>query len=94
MHITNVIKKPLLSEKTYVGQQNGAYTFIVDKKANKTYIKKTFEEVFQVKVKDVRTMNYDGKEKRVGKYIGKKTSFKKAIIVLKEGEKLDILSDL
>ncbi|ARU91085.1 50S ribosomal protein L23 [Spiroplasma clarkii] len=94
MHLTEVIKKPLLTEKTYAGQQNGAYTFIVDRKVNKTQIKKTFEEIFQVKVKTVRTMNYDGKEKRMGKYVGKTNAYKKAIIVLKDGESLDILSDL
>ncbi|AHB36771.1 50S ribosomal protein L23 [Spiroplasma apis] len=94
MHLTEVIKKPLLTEKTYLGQQDGAYTFVVDKRANKTQIKKTFEEIFQVKVKAVRTMNYDGKDKRMGKFVGKTVSYKKAIIVLKDGEKLDILSDL
>ncbi|AOG60821.1 50S ribosomal protein L23 [Spiroplasma helicoides] len=94
MHITEVIKKPLLSEKTYAGQQDGAYTFIVDRRANKTQIKKTFEEIFQVKVDKVRTINYDGKEKRMGKYVGLTNKYKKAIIKLKPGEKLDILSDL
>ncbi|AGR41612.1 50S ribosomal protein L23 [Spiroplasma taiwanense] len=94
MHLTQVIKKPLLTEKTYLGQQSGAYTFIVDKKANKSQIKKTFEEIFGVKVKQVRTMNYDGKDKRMGKYVGKTAAFKKAVIILKDGEQLDILSDL
>jgi len=94
MHITEVIKKPLLSEKTYVGHANGEYTFIVEKKANKVQIKKAFQEIFGVKVDTVRTMNYDAKDKRMGKYAGKTNSYKKAIIVLAEGEKLDLLNDL
>lgn len=94
MHITEIIKKPLLTEKTYVGHANGEYAFIVDKRSNKTQIKKTFEEIFQVKVEQVRTMNYDAKEKKMGKFVGKTNSYKKAIIVLKEGEKIDLLSDL
>lgn len=94
MHITEVIKKPMLTEKTYVGHANNEYTFIVDKKANKVQIKKTFEEIFKVKVKDVRTMNYNAKEKKMGRFVGKTNSYKKAIIILRDGEKLDILSDL
>jgi large subunit ribosomal protein L23 len=94
MHLTEVIKKPLLSEKTYVGHADGEYTFIVDKRANKVQIKKAFEEIFKVKIKTVRTMNYDAKEKRMGKFVGKTVSYKKAIIILAEGEKLDLLNDL
>ncbi|QBQ08137.1 50S ribosomal protein L23 [Spiroplasma gladiatoris] len=94
MHLTEVIKKPLLTEKSYAGQQNGAYTFVVDKRANKVQIKKAFEEIFQVKVKSVRTANYDGQDKRMGRFVGKTNAYKKAIITLKDGEKLDILSDL
>ncbi|AJM72145.1 50S ribosomal protein L23 [Mycoplasma yeatsii] len=94
MHLTEVIKKPVLTEKSYLGHQNGVYTFLVDKKANKVQIKKTFEEIFEVKVASVRTMNYDGKEKRVGRFVGKTNSFKKAIITLKAGEQLEVLNDL
>ncbi|MBY7703530.1 50S ribosomal protein L23 [Vibrio harveyi] len=94
MHLTEVIKKPVLTEKSYMGHQNGVYTFLVDKKANKVQIKKTFEEIFEVKVASVRTMNYDGKEKRVGRFVGKTNSFKKAIITLKAGEQLEVLNDL
>ncbi|ACU78984.1 50S ribosomal protein L23 [Mycoplasma mycoides] len=94
MHITEVLKKPVLTEKSFAGHKDNVYTFLVDKKANKVQIKKTFEEIFEVKVESVRTVNYDAKEKRLGKYVGKKPSYKKAIITLKEGQKLDVLSDL
>ncbi|ATZ18517.1 50S ribosomal protein L23 [Williamsoniiplasma somnilux] len=94
MHLTEVIKKPVLTEKSYLGHAGNVYTFLVDKKANKTQIKKTFEEIFEVKVETVRTMNYSGKDKRMGKFVGKTNAYKKAIIVLKDGEKLDVLNDL
>lgn len=94
MHLTEVIKKPVLTEKSFLGHANSIYTFLVDKKANKVQIKKTFEQIFEVKVDSVRTMNYDGKEKRMGKFVGKTNNYKKAIIKLKDGESLDILSDL
>ncbi|AXK51010.1 50S ribosomal protein L23 [Spiroplasma alleghenense] len=94
MHLTNVIKKPVLTEKSYIGHANGVYTFEVDRRSNKTQIKKTFEQIFQVKVDSVRTMNYDGKEKRMGKFVGTTNNKKKAIITLKAGEKLDLLNDL
>ncbi|WP_338983356.1 50S ribosomal protein L23 [Spiroplasma endosymbiont of Othius punctulatus] len=94
MHLTEVIKKPLLTEKTYASRSNNEYAFIVDKRANKVQIKKAFETIFNVKVEDVRTMNYDGKEKRMGKFVGTKASYKKAIIKLKDGEKFEILNDL
>ncbi|WP_338969497.1 50S ribosomal protein L23 [Spiroplasma endosymbiont of Labia minor] len=94
MHITEVIKKPVLSEKTYIGHSNGIYTFLVDRRSNKTQIKKTFEEIFKVKVDSVRTMNYDGKAKKMGRYEGVTNNRKKAIITLKPGESLSIMNDL
>ncbi|WP_026389248.1 50S ribosomal protein L23 [[Acholeplasma] multilocale] len=94
MHLTEVIKKPVLTEKSFVGHADGVYTFLVDRRANKVQIKKTFEEIFEVKVESVRTMNYSGKDKRMGKFVGKTNQYKKAIITLKDGESLDVLSDL
>jgi len=94
MHVTQVIKRPVLTEKSYLGHADGTYTFLVDKRANKTQIKKTFEEIFEVKVASVRTMNYDGKAKTMGKFQGKTNGYKKAIITLKDGEQFDILNDL
>ena len=94
MHVTEVIKKPLLTEKSYLGHANGTYTFVVDKRTNKTQIKKAFEEIFEDKVQSVRTMNYDGKHKRMGRFDGTTNNYKKAIITLKPGEQLAILNDL
>lgn len=94
MHLTEVIIKPILTEKSYKGYADGVYTFVVNKKSNKVQIKKVFEELFEVEVKSVRTMNYSGKDKRVGKFgVGKTNSYKKAIITLKEGQTLEIFND-
>lgn len=100
MHLTKVINRPVLTEKSYLGHANGVYTFLVDRKANKVQIKKTFEQLFEVKVASVRTLNYDGKVKNLGSRTkqhfstGRTNAYKKAYIKLKEGEKLDILNDL
>ena len=63
------------------------YTFVVDKKANKTEIKKAVEAIFDVEVEKVNTLNYDGKMKRMGRTQGRTASFKKAVVKLTEGSK-------
>ncbi len=93
MHITNVIKKPILSEKTYRNMANGVYTFEVTRTANKVQIKKAFEKIFEVNVEKVNVINYGPKEKKMGKFVGETTYTKHAIIKLKLGEKLDLLGE-
>ena len=80
MNCRDIIIKPVLSEKSYDGIAVKKYTFIVAKNATKTNIKHAVEEIFEVKVSRVNTINYDGKKKRMGKYEGKTSSFKKAIV--------------
>ncbi len=82
-----ILKKPIVTEKTT--NMAGKYAFIVDKDANKIEIKKAVEEMYNSRVEKVSTMNYLGKSKRVGRYLGKKSNFKKAIVTLKEGEKIE-----
>ncbi|AGM24782.1 50S ribosomal protein L23 [Spiroplasma chrysopicola] len=93
MHITNVIKKPILSEKTYRNMASGVYTFEVAITANKVQIKKAFETIFEVKVAKVNIINYDPKEKKMGKFVGETKYTKRAIITLKPGEQLDLLGE-
>jgi len=93
MHITQVLKKPLLTEKSYSLISKNVFTFIVDKNAKKPEIKKAFETIFEVKVAKVNVCNYIKKAKRVGKFFGYKSSYKKAIITLKKGEKLSLFDD-
>lgn len=87
MIVYDIIRRPVISERSMENTTEKKYTFIVDKKANKTQIKKAIEEIFEVKVEKVNTMNYDGKTKRVGRNVGKTASFKKAIVKLTQDSK-------
>lgn len=90
----DVLIKPLVSEKTMGLMEENKYTFFVDPKANKIEIKKAVEEIFKVKVLDVRTMNLKGKFKRQGKHSGYTSDRKKAIVTLKQGDKITVYEGL
>lgn len=84
----DVIIRPLITEKTTEMMEENKYTFVVMKDANKIEIKNALEEIFDVKVKAVNTMNFRGKKKRLGRFpIGFKSSWKKAVVTLDEGSK-------
>ena len=83
----DIILKPVITEKSMDDLQTGKYTFKVAKDANKSEMKKAVEELFDVKVAKVNTMNCLGRTKRVGRYVGKTSDWKKAIITLTEGSK-------
>lgn len=87
MTVYDIIIEPVLSEKSYDGIANKRYTFKVAKNANKTQIKDAVEQIFGVEVAKVNTSNYDGKVKRMGRYEGRRPSFKKAIVTLTENSK-------
>ena len=92
MKRNDVIKKPLITEKSSVSQQEAnQYLFAVDRRANKRDIKNAIKELFNVEVTSVRTMNVPGKYKRVGKNVGKTSDWKKAVVTLKEGDRIDFL---
>ena len=82
MRSYDIIKKPILSEKTYAEIANKKYAFVVDVTANKSEIKKAIEEIFGVKVKSVNTVNVNGKLKRQGKTQGYRSDYKKAYVTL------------
>ena len=85
-----IIIRPLISEKsTDFRAREDKYTFKVDIKANKPEIKKAVEELFKVNVIDVHTMIMHGKVKRMGRFEGKRANWKKAIVSLKKGEKIE-----
>jgi large subunit ribosomal protein L23 len=91
MNIRNIIKKPLVTEKSSVlKEKENKYTFVVDKDANKHQIKQAVETMFNVKVVDVHTANYAGKAKRMGRSEGFKSDWKKAIIKLKQGQEITV----
>ena len=83
----DIILKPVITEKSMDELQNGKYTFKVAKDANKSEIKKAVEQLFGVEVAKVNTMNCLGRTKRVGRYVGKTSDWKKAIITLTEDSK-------
>ena len=81
----DVIKRPIITEKSMGLLDENKYTFEVDKNANKPEIKAAIEQIFEgVKVKKVRTMNYEGKKVRTRHGIGKKADWKKAVVTLSE----------
>lgn len=87
-----VILKPIITEKsTGLQERQSKYSFKVAPDANKEEIKQAIEAIFKVKVKKVNTMNLPGKRKRVRFKVGYTSSWKKAIVTLKEGEKIELV---
>jgi large subunit ribosomal protein L23 len=83
-----VIRRPIVTEKSTMLRESGnnVIAFEVDSKANKIDVKRAVEELFKVKVAEVRLFNVRGKMKRMGRYVGKRTDWRKAYVRLKEGE--------
>jgi large subunit ribosomal protein L23 len=87
----NVIIKPLITEKsTYLQQTRNAYAFKVHRDANKPQIKKAVEQLYNVKVTDVRTMNRKGKPRRSRTKMAKTSDWKKAVVVLAEDSRIEL----
>lgn len=87
MNIYDVIIRPIVTERSMDAMEEGKYTFVVDRRANKAEIKKAVEGVFDVKVVRVNTMNMRGKLKRQGATQGRRSAWKKAIVKLTEDSK-------
>ncbi|HBD63647.1 MAG TPA: 50S ribosomal protein L23 [Clostridiales bacterium] len=83
----DIIKKPIVTEASMDAMADKKYTFVVDKRSNKTEIKNAVEKIFGVKVASVNTMNMLGKKKRMGQSVGKRPDWKKAIVTLTEDSK-------
>lgn len=83
----DVVLRPLVTEKSTHLMEEGKYSFVVSKDANKIDIKNAVEQLFNVQVKDVNTMRVKGKPRRVGMHRGYRPSWKKAVVTLKEGSK-------
>lgn len=87
----DIIKAPIVTEKSAnLAQTQNTFVFSVDIKANKTQIKQAIENIFNVKVENVNTINVKPKKKRVGRYVGKTSKVKKAIVKLKEGSSIEL----
>jgi len=85
-----LIKKPIISEKSFSLAGNGVYTFLVDLKSEKKQIAREVKELFKVDVVSVNIVNIPGKIKRVKKGFGKRSDIKKALVKIKKGQKISI----
>ena len=85
-----IIEKSVMTEKAVNLSENGKYVFKVSGKTNKPEIRKAVERLYDVKVKDVRIINTVGKKRQVGRFEGFKPGYKKAIVTLKPGYKIEI----
>ena len=89
MKLTDVIRRPLVTEKTTTLREDGrTVVFEVARAANKVEIRQAIEKLLGAKVSDVRTANAHGKVKRQGKFVGRRSDWKKAYVRLRDGEKL------
>lgn len=86
----SILKKPLISEKSFKMAAEGKFCFIVDKAAGKDSVSAAISELFDVEVTDVNVCNFKGKVKRTKKGSGKRSDFKKAVVTLKKGQKIDL----
>lgn len=92
-----ILRQPLLTERSsYLQEKNNQYVFKVDPLANKWQIKDAVQKIFKVHVRKVRTMNFEGKMRRLsqGRPQGRRIAWKKAIVTLKEGQKINIETEV
>ena len=94
MHLYEVLRRPVITEKTTVLQAEGKYAFEVAKEANKYQIKQAVEKAFKVKVTAVNVMTVPGKTKRVGRRLVLTRSWKKAIVTLRPGDKIELFEGI
>ena len=94
MEARDIIIKPVVTEKSIGLMEHNKYVFKVALSANKIEIKKAVEEIFIVKVVDVNTVRVKGKEKRMGRSVGRTSDYKKAIVQLAEGDSIEIFEGL
>jgi large subunit ribosomal protein L23 len=86
----DIIKRPVVTEKTGIQKEaSNQVTFEVDRKANRVEVRRAVERIFNVKVDEVRTMQVRGKFKRRGRVLGKRRDWKKAIVTLRAGERIE-----
>ena len=89
-----VLIQPIISEKSVKEKEHNKYLFKVYLNANKSEIKKAIEDKFKIKVEKVNTVNMPGKNRKMGKYIGKTSQWKKAIVTVKEGQSIKELDNI
>ena len=90
MDARDILIRPIVSEKSTDLLQDNKYTFLIPIKANKVQVRQAVEQIFKVKVKSVNTIRMIGKTKRMGKSVGKRSDYKKAIVTLVPGNQIEI----
>lgn len=88
--LMQVLRSPVISEKSHIGAASGQYTFKVESNASKPEIRKAVEMMFDVKVEEVRVVNIKGKQKRFGRMVGSRSGVRKAYVKLAEGQTIDL----
>ena len=90
MNNFDIIRRPRITEKSvYLQNELGYYTFEVDRRSNRGEIKDAVEQLFGVKVASIKTMNYSGKKRRVGRSVGMTSDWKKALVKLADGQQIE-----
>jgi large subunit ribosomal protein L23 len=94
MHLYEVLRRPLITEKNAVLQMEGKYAFEVANEATKPQVKQAVELAFNVKVTGVNVMTVPGKERRIGRRNVRKPSWKKAIVTLQPGDRIEFFENV
>lgn len=94
MEARDIIIRPVVTEKSVAMMEQNKYVFRVALSANKIEIKKAIEEIFKVKVVGVNTLRIKGKKKRMGRYEGKTSDYKKAVVQLAEGDHIEVFEGM
>ena len=95
MKAHQVIRRPLVTEKSNIGrEEKNLATFAVDPRANKHDIRRAVEELFRVEVLSVRTMRQPRKTRRIGRHVGRRSEWKKAIVRLAEGQSIEFFEGI
>ena len=94
MNPREVILRPVITEKSLAGIDQGRYTFVVDRRANKVEIRRAVEQIWNVRVLKVNTMIVPGKRRRVGRSVGWRPDWKKAIVTLRPGDRIPFFEGL
>ncbi len=90
----DILVRPIITERSMADSEEGKYTFVVDRRANKYQIRNAVETIFGVKVTRVNTMRMLGKRRRMGMRVGRRPNWKKAIVQLAPGEALDFFEGM
>ena len=90
MNIYEVLRRPIITEKNTMLGAQGKYAFEVDRRANKNLVKQAVEQIFNVQVTGVNMLSVPGKMKRVGRSRGMTSSWKKAIVTLESGQRIEL----